>query len=184
MLCPHCNHENRETAIFCEQCGSALRKTAERQSAPNRTQAILDSVNDAIFISDKSGIVECNRASATIFGFDRKEDLIGIHAWALSPEIQPNGEISAEIAANRLGDVSAGKRQTFDWVRQRRSGEQFHAQVTLSPFPLENGIGSLGVVRDVTERHRAEELQTVHATSNVEPHGSMDTTRGRSDLSE
>jgi PAS domain S-box-containing protein len=111
---------------------------------------------DAIMLADKNGIFDCNEATIKIFKARRKEDLLGLQPWQLTPATQPDGTDSLLVALkNRDKAVEKGVHR-FEWVLRRFDGELFPGEVVLTVLELGGKEVIQGVMRDITERKKAE----------------------------
>ncbi|SMD33101.1 PAS domain S-box-containing protein [Reichenbachiella faecimaris] len=110
-------------------------------------QTLFSKANDAIFILKDDLIIECNDRTTEIFGRDR-EGLIGYAPHELSPQVQPDGKTS-----DRRMD-----QDNFQWVHTKKDGSYFTADVTLSRYHFKNEEYTQAIVRDVSERIKAEEV--------------------------
>ena len=122
-------------------------------------QAITQSAADSIFVTDANGCVTfVNQEGERVFGFTRDE-LLGNSLHDSVHHHHPDGKpFSAEecqlAGLHRYGDGI----HNFDAVFFRKDGSQ--VDVACSNAPLEiNGVrvGTVMVVRDMTDRKRAEE---------------------------
>jgi PAS domain S-box-containing protein len=132
----------------------SARERALRESESNYRE-ILDATSDAIFLHDAGSgdILLVNRSAERLYGY-------------------PHGE----IPSLRVGELSAGTEgytaddarrwmeravthgpQSFPWLARRKDGEQFWAEVVLTASTIGGANRVLAVVRDVSERRRAEE---------------------------
>ncbi len=123
------------------------------QEATYRT--LFDSIGDAIFLTQDGVFVDCNEASLHIFGATR-EQLIGQTPVRFSPALQPDGRASQTLAQEKIAAALRGERQTFEWRHRRHDGTEFDAEVVLSRVEGATENLFFGVVRDITERKRAE----------------------------
>ncbi len=123
------------------------------QEATYRT--LFNSIGDAIFLTLDGVFVDCNDAALRVFGATR-EQLINHAPQEFSPPRQPDGRSSEEKAREKIAAALGGERQTFEWRHMRADGTEFDAEVVLSR--VENATEPLffGVVRDISERKRAE----------------------------
>jgi len=117
---------------------------------------LFEGANDAILILDEGLFADCNRMAVEMYGFERKRDLIGRSPWELSPPLQADGKPSEEKARSIIGKALEGIPQRFSWTHYRQGGENFVAEVSLSRFEQDTEIYIQAIVRDVTERRRAE----------------------------
>ena len=128
--------------------------------AERKFRELIESAPDAILQVDSMGlIVLANRTAELVFGYSRDE-LIGMSVDALVPEAARSGH-----AAHRQAFEAAGESRPMglglDLCAVRRDGTEFPVEISLSPNRTEGGINITAVIRDVTERKRAE--QQIHS---------------------
>ena len=122
-------------------------------------RAMVDNTNDAVLMVESSRIVECNPAAEKLFGIPRHE-LLGTHPASLSPELQPGGGRSEDLANANIARAMNGEPQRFLWEHTRRDAGLFTAEVALAPaFARDAGESPrfVAVLRDVTQARRAAE---------------------------
>ncbi len=115
--------------------------------------AIVESSDDAIIGKDLHSVVTAwNSAAERIFGYT-KEEMIGGTLLRLFPpdRIDEEVEILASIARGEIVEH-------FETVRIRKDGTPIDVSITTSPIRDGRGnvVGASKIVRDVTERTRAE----------------------------
>jgi PAS domain S-box-containing protein len=116
--------------------------------------AIVDCCDDAIIGTDLHGIVTSwNRAAERIFGYPARE-LVGRSILTVIPADRADEE-HAILASVRRGD----KIEHLETVRRRKDGEHVAVSVSVSPIRDDAAtiIGASKIVRDITDRKRAEE---------------------------
>ena len=136
---------------------AAIRDITERKRAEEavvRLAAIVESSHDALFGEDLDGIITSwNRGAEQIFGY-RAEEIVGTSIMRLIPEDRQAAEheVQRQIVAGELGG-------TFEAIRLTKEGREFPASITIAPLKDAAGkvTGTSRVVRDITERTRAEE---------------------------
>jgi two-component system NtrC family sensor kinase len=118
-------------------------------------QTLLESAPDAIVITDGAGrIVIANQQAERLFGYMR-EELLGQEIEMLLPAAARNAHVrhrAEYMAEPRTRPMGA----SHNLVAQRKDATQFPAEVSLSPLATENGVLITSVIRDVSERARAE----------------------------
>mgnify|MGYP001549532812 CR=1 FL=1 len=120
--------------------------------------ALVDSARFGVFLLEGDRFVDANRTAAVMFGLESERAAIGLTPWDLSPELQPNGRPSKELAMERIRTAAREGGSTFEWTHKRRdTGEPFPAEVDLSSLSTEGTTLALALVHDVTVRKRAEE---------------------------
>ena len=128
----------------------------ERSVADERFRVLFQASSDAHLLFDDTGIIDCNDAAVRLLRAQGKSALIGLHPAVLSPERQPCGNLSSELAqemdaaARRLGH------HRFDWVHQRLDGSEVPVEVSLTPVVLQGKETLLVVWHDLTRRRSYE----------------------------
>lgn len=130
---------------------------ASLQESERKFRSLYEATSDAVLLLDEEGIFDCNRAALEMFGFDKKEQLIGKHPQELSPLFQPQGEDSLSLSNERIATALQTGNCRFDWLHRRLDGSEFPAEVLLTAMEINSQKVLQGVVRDITERKRDEE---------------------------
>lgn len=122
-----------------------------------RYRRLFEMSRHAILVLERGHFVECNQAAVTLYGCQEPADLVGRTTLDFSPERQPDGANSADLANERIASALVGRPQFFEWRHCRPDGEEFDAEVELAAF--ESGGKTLmhAIVHDITERRKAEE---------------------------
>ncbi len=121
-----------------------------------RYRTLFENANDAILLVQEGRFVDCNLQALETYGCTR-EQLIGSSPFRFSPKVQPDGRSSREKAEQKMELAMQGKPQRFDWRHVRRDGTSFEAEISLNFMELSGQVFLQAVVRDITERMRAEE---------------------------
>lgn len=120
-----------------------------------RYQAMVAGANDAMILLDEGRIVECNDATAGIYGAPR-EQLLGRSPADYSPPQQADGRSSEQAARELIRAALDGTPQRFEWLHQRPDGSQCLVEVALSRLVENQRPLVIAAVRDITQR-RADE---------------------------
>jgi PAS domain S-box-containing protein len=127
-------------------------------SGSARFEALLESAPDAIVLAGADGrIALVNRRVEELFGYTRAE-LLGEEIELLVPERlrEAHREHRAHyLAAPRTRDMGTG----LELHGRRRDGTEFPIEVSLSPLADSESTRVITVIRDVTERRRADEAR-------------------------
>ncbi|HEX5462195.1 MAG TPA: ATP-binding protein [Steroidobacteraceae bacterium] len=119
---------------------------------------LVDSARFGVFLLEGDRFVDANHTAAVMFGLASERAAIGLTPWELSPELQPNGRPSNELARERILTAARDGGSTFEWLHKRAdTGETFPAEVDLSSLSTDGTTLALAIVHDVTQRKRAEE---------------------------
>jgi PAS domain S-box-containing protein len=133
------------------------RDITERKAAEVGLQqlaAIVEAADDAIISKTLDGMVlTWNPAAERLFGY-RADEIVGRSIAVIIPEDRQDEE------PGLLKHIVAGERIAhYESVRVRKDGSTCHVSLTVSPVRDQRGvvIGAAKIVRDITERKRAEE---------------------------
>jgi PAS domain S-box-containing protein len=138
-----------------------MEETLRESEAKFRT--LFEVSNDANFVLHNGLFVDSNDKGLELFGVTR-EQLIGHSPALFSPALQPGGFDSQKKAMEVIESALAGQPQFFEWVHRHRDGATIQSEVNLTRFELGGKIYLQGVVRDITERKRAEEARRTSET--------------------
>ena len=121
-----------------------------------RFRHLLEAASDAILEIDRDGrIVLMNAATERLFGYSR-EELSGKNVDILVP-----AEVRSRHAQHRANYVAHPLPRPMGsglmLQGQRKDGTRFPVEISLSPFESEEGFRIGAIIRDVTDRVKAEE---------------------------
>lgn len=123
-----------------------------------RYRTLFEKSADAIFIIEDGEFVDCNQATLDLLGYASKDDLIGIHPSALSPEKQPDGRSSYE-KLNEIMQLAFDRGSyRFDWECISKAGDVVPVETLFTAVKYGDDEFLHAVWRDITERKRASEL--------------------------
>ena len=143
------------------------RKQAEEslQRSETKYRTLYDSTSDAVMLLDEKGFFECNKATLTTFGCANREEFCSRHPAYFSPPQQPCGTNSTELANHHIATAIEKGSAHFEWIhKQAGTGKEFPVEILLNAMELDGKRILQAVVRDITERKRAEKelLKTNH----------------------
>jgi PAS domain S-box-containing protein len=126
---------------------------AIEKHSEERTRAIFDSVNDAIFIHASDGhIVDANQTAEFMYGYTHKE-FGSLDIGALSAGSPPYTQADA---VKWLSQARAGQPQLFEWLAKTKDNRLFWAEVNARFAQIGQEVLYLVTVRDISERKKAE----------------------------
>src|SRR5713226_4455493 len=144
------------------------RKRAEEalQTSEEKFRSVVQTANDAIVTADGHGsITDFNRGAEAIFGYSARE-VIGKPLTVLMPDRfkEPHqrgfGRYLETGEAHVIG-------KTVELAAKRKDGTEFPIELSLSSWKTRAGRFFTGVLSDITERKRTEELM-LHAKEEAE----------------
>lgn len=141
-----------------------LRAERALRESEEQFRTLMQSAADAIILADSKGtIIACNQAARRMFGRPR-EEVVGQPISVLVPERYRRAHASG-IRRVRCGEPSRLVGRTLEMHGLRRDGSEFPLELSLASWETERGRFYCGIIRDITERKRAEDeirlLQTV-----------------------
>jgi PAS domain S-box-containing protein len=131
------------------------RAEAELREAEERMRSVVNYVVDGIISINAQGIITTfNRAAQTIFGY-AAEEVTGKNVKILMPEPyrgEHDNYIGNYLHTAVAKIIGIGREVTG----RRKDGSTFPMELAISEFRLGDGRYFTGIVRDITERKRAE----------------------------
>jgi len=135
------------------------RKQMEQQNRDNEEmfRALFEASGDAhALLAYNANFISANPAAAALFGCASVEEFVNLSPASASPEFQPNGRRSDEMAQELMRRALDAGGTQFEWVHRRRDGSNFHADVKLTSVDV-GGRGILQVtIRDISARVAAD----------------------------
>ncbi len=140
--------------------GIIRRKKAEEalQASEAKFHKISSSAQDAIIMMDSEGKISYwNPASERMFGYT-SEEAVGkeLHQLIVPPVHLKGFKAGFEKFKNTGHGAVLGK--TLELSAVRKDGTVFPVEVSISAEKLDGKWNSIGIVRDITERKRSEEM--------------------------
>ncbi|MGG6267771.1 ATP-binding sensor histidine kinase [Leptolyngbya sp. AN03gr2] len=133
-------------------------KATELERSESRLSKLFEQSADATFIFDPQQLkfTKCNQAAIKLLKFDTKEQLIGLGPGDISPEFQPDGRPSIEVAIWMTALVFENGSHRFEWLCHTAKGEPIWLEIVLTLMSFDDQPIFHGIWRDLTERKQAE----------------------------
>ncbi|MDD3880515.1 MAG: PAS domain S-box protein, partial [Syntrophomonas sp.] len=116
---------------------------------------ILASIEDGYYEVDKAGnLVFFNQSLQEMLGYS-KEELLGMNYKRYMTNEDANKVFKTYNQVFRTGGAAKG----FDWQLISKAGKKLYVETSVSPITAADGeiTGFLGIIRDISERKRAEQ---------------------------
>lgn len=97
-----------------------------------------------------------NPATVKLFNAKDEAEFISLEPWELSPEKQPDGQLSEEKAKNMINEAMDKGSKFFEWTHKKHNGETFEAAVLLNKIKDKDKEYLQATVRDITQQKKAE----------------------------
>lgn len=148
--------QTRKTAIILDQ-SRKLDKNAEEirqinvalSASEDRFRTLFEHANDAIFfITEREEIIDVNHRACEMFGYSR-EELLNMKISQLQPGTDPE----LQIYANPYLSLDA----PIEMTGLRKDGTLSAIEITITPLISGRQTLLMSIMRDITERKKAEE---------------------------
>ena len=136
-----------------------MNETEDLQSQLNDYKWLFNTVEVAIAIVNQDGShVDFNEAYQRLMGFSSRDQLHQSNPALLSPEYQPNGKFSVDMAREMIETALSRGKHEFEWMHKRPDGNEFLSYVVLDPIDFGGEKRLRAVVHDITETRRLERI--------------------------
>ena len=134
-----------------------VERTAALTTSEARFRALVENAPEAIVVYsvDTGRFLFGNQHACDFYGVSM-EKLAELTPLDVSPEFQPCGRRTSDLAREKIKEVLDGGIAVFEWVHQKPDGTQIPAEVRLLRLPAENQNLIRASIIDNTERKRAE----------------------------
>jgi PAS domain S-box-containing protein len=144
-------HAVRDREAHMRRAEETLRQSEER------FRLLFERSADALLLLDGERFIDCNEAAVALMRCAGPSDLISRRLPDLSPEQQPDGTPSAEKASELYQIAFDQGSHRFEWRARRANGEELPVEALITAIPFRDKSILYAVLRDITERKRAEE---------------------------
>ena len=131
----------------------------ERERSEKKISAMGDAMADALVMLDGQGkVMFWNRAAERLFGYSAEEARgMDFHQKVAPAELREKARAAMELFSRTGQGALFGA--AIETAAVDRAGRTFPVEVNLSPFQVDEERFSVGTVRDLTERKKADALK-------------------------
>jgi len=145
---------------------------AKIREADERIRIMFDAMPLGAAYHDRNkNCLECNQNIVNIFGLSNKREYID-KFYQLSPEYQPDGNLTSEKMAKAVDKAFADGYCHFEWMHQKLNGEPIPCEVTIVRVKHNNEFILTVYIRDLRELEATikqvhESEQSLNILSNI-----------------
>ncbi len=134
------------------------RKQAEEALKESETtfRKLFEESADPNLLLNDSGFFECNQATLSLLGYNSKQEFLNKQPWEVSPNLQPDGMLSAEKAKLMIDKAIRDGYNRFEWIHLKADGTEIPVEVMLTSITIKGKQTFYTVWRDITDRKLAE----------------------------
>ena len=142
--------------------GFAIDVTAHRlaeqqvRESEERFRKLFEESREATMLAEHGRFIDANRAAVRLMGVRTREEFLSYTLTQVSPERQPDGQLSTEKAQAEMRTAMEKGSHEFEWEHIRPNGEHFFVEVLVTVMRFGPRDILHIVWRDVTERKRTE----------------------------
>ena len=119
-------------------------------------ELIFNSITDGVLMLENGEFIDCNQPIVKMLKYNKKADILNLTPSDLSPLYQPDGRLSSEKSQEMIALAFKNGVNRFEWIHTRATGEDFWAEITLTPIEIDKKSLLHVVWRDISERKKLE----------------------------
>ncbi|MDD5511597.1 MAG: transporter substrate-binding domain-containing protein [Dehalococcoidales bacterium] len=144
-----------KTRELIEEIGERKQAEDALKTSEGKFRLMFHSVSEGIVCSDLDGnISDANRAAVLMFGYDHKDQVVGHGVFEYVDEIDHD-----RVIKNMMRTLETGITRDIEYIFVRKDGSRFPGELSSSVLSNESDgdpVGFITVIRDITERKKAE----------------------------
>lgn len=149
------NQQLNEEILQRIEAQLALKKSEEKY------RSFFEQSVSPMLLAKGAHFIDGNAAALKVLGLDSIEELQGLTAMDISPELQPDGTESGKKIEAILTDLKNQGSAYLEWNHQRKNGEVFPVAISLTVIGIEdNELLTHVIWQDITDRKLAEDELT------------------------
>ena len=129
----------------------------QRETSEERFRQLFERMPEPVWIVTDTHFIEANPAALAAIGYSDRPSFLHLHPAEVSPEYQPDGELS-RTKAERMARMGLEKGvHRFEWVHKRCDGTLFPVEVTITSIDWLGKPSIYCTWRDITRQKNNEE---------------------------
>jgi len=112
---------------------------------------------DAIALIKNAQFTSCNEAFVKMLGASNKTEVLNLNPGALSPEQQPDGQLSQDKAMTMIGIAIEQGFHRFEWRHRKVTGEIFPVEVSLTAMQNDGELELHCLWQDICKQKQYEQ---------------------------
>ncbi|MHB8110101.1 MAG: PAS domain S-box protein [Syntrophorhabdaceae bacterium] len=146
-----------ETLIAYEDITQLAMAREELEEKETKLRLLYEKSADPIFIFDGERYIDCNESAVTLMGCKSKKESLRYHPLEISPEYQPDGELSRNKGASVIKQAKKDGNASFEWLHRSVDGKEFWVDISITTIPFDGPRPLMYAIwRDITERKKTE----------------------------
>ena len=121
---------SREILMAYEDITQLARAREALEEKETKLRLLYEKSVDPIFIFDGRSYIDCNEAAVHIMGCASKEELLRYHPLEISPEYQPDGELSRVKGDKVMERAKREGSNRFEWLHRSVDGRDFWVEIS------------------------------------------------------
>lgn len=132
-----------------------LKAEKELQKSEEKYRFLFEEAPEGYLVIKDGIFVECNHAAEKMIGGTR-EDIIGKSPSEISPEYQPDGQLSVVKAKKVVQSVLKNGGGKFEWIHVKKDGSTFLTEIKISKIEMNGQEVLFTTWKDVTETRKMQ----------------------------
>jgi len=147
----------RRIALQKKEAAAHAEVEAAIRASESKFRLLFERSSDPMLLLDGRALqfIDCNDAALDLMQCT-KEQFRGLPPWEISPERQPDGQLSLDSAAHQIHSLAHSGTRRFEWVHQRMDGSTFPVEVMLTSIELGSQPLIFVIWREISERKKME----------------------------
>ena len=131
--------------------------TFELEQSQAKYKSLYASSTDGVMIFSETKFVDINPKTLEMFRAT-EEEILGLSPIELSPEYQPDGQLSETKAMTYIKACIDGVAQNFEWRHRRLDGTEFDCDIMLNSVNVSGKKTLYALLRDITAKKDAARM--------------------------